>query len=819
MRFVKGDKKIPFYKEETRSSSSGKNNSNIEQTTAVDTTDKNNIDRDAVDFKPTISSGEKAPARHAKTSGKPGSVTDVITSLRNVPTGHSVAYKSDPQPPNPPIVASSRAEKPVESSDAQLEHKTEKTPPKNVMTYGGNVTSTVSVDEVAKKFKDMTQEVESAKVKRKKVRRIALISVVACLSFLVIFGSLVALFYLPTIDTLAEVDAIPTETVPVFPTGSPVIEYELMANTAVNNSPEINLSLASAGGLLEMRVVDAEGVPITGVEFVLSVIDPDGESTVYTMEDKQGFIELTDLELEGNYVVVLHPSNGYPAVEPKQVEVILEVETKPLDDEELKDKIKDESDIVVSEEDSEFGNDSGPSGATDGSSTPAPTPTVIPVVPDKEIEQVVTPASVSYTSKTTDYKFTITEGEHAGDYIFVVDASGKITGAKKLVVEGSPAPTNVSYGFFSLSDFFLNMNNPVDPNSNNTGTGNSEENGGTPDEGGDSSGSTSDSTDGNTDESNTDSGTDNNGSTSQSESESESQSESESESESEPPPPTEVPVDTNVMFETVNGLLVMKAPFNQYANENKVEEVVKTVYTGWKEIDGKTYYFDANHNKVTGYVSIGGVEYRFNADGSLIENEITNGIDVSKWQGNINWQAVKDSGVEWVIIRAGYRGYSTGVLVEDPYYRQNIEGALAVGLDVGIYIFSQAITVQEAVEEASFCLSLSSGYNLKYGITFDTEYQSGGRANNISKSLRTQIANAFCDTVRQGGRTPMIYASKSWFIYQLDYSAIDHNRIWLAHYTAQTDFAYRYDIWQYTGSGSCAGINGAVDWNYGYLPI
>ncbi|MBE6866481.1 MAG: hypothetical protein E7492_05950 [Ruminococcaceae bacterium] len=195
------------------------------------------------------------------------------------------------------------------------------------------------------------------------------------------------------------------------------------------------------------------------------------------------------------------------------------------------------------------------------------------------------------------------------------------------------------------------------------------------------------------------------------------------------------------------------------------------------------------------------------------------GIDISKYQPSINWQTVKDSGIEFVIIRAGYRGYGTGALVEDPYFKQHIQGATSVGLKVGVYVFSQAITTQEAVEEASLALSLVKGYNIKYPIFFDTEYSTSaktGRADHLSQTQRTTIAKAFCETIENAGYNAGIYASKTWFYYQLDYSQISQYDIWVAHYASATDFKYRYDIWQYTGTGTCAGVGGLVDLNIGY---
>ena len=242
-----------------------------------------------------------------------------------------------------------------------------------------------------------------------------------------------------------------------------------------------------------------------------------------------------------------------------------------------------------------------------------------------------------------------------------------------------------------------------------------------------------------------------------------------------------------------------------------------TVYTGWQTLNGYKYYYDKNGNKVTGTQVIQGITYYFNADGSM-GNRI--GIDVSKYQLNIDWNAVKAAGIEFAIIRVGYRGYGSGVLVEDPYFKQNIRGATAAGLKVGVYIFSQAVNTAEAVEEASLCLNAVKGYHLAYPIFFDTEYSTSrrdGRADWLSKDARTTIAKAFCETIQNAGYNAGIYASASWFTGQLHYSQISQYDIWVAHYGVDKPaFAYHYDIWQYTGSGTCAGVPGAVDMNIGY---
>lgn len=201
---------------------------------------------------------------------------------------------------------------------------------------------------------------------------------------------------------------------------------------------------------------------------------------------------------------------------------------------------------------------------------------------------------------------------------------------------------------------------------------------------------------------------------------------------------------------------------------------------------------------------------------------IKNGIDVSKYQGVIDWNKVKSDGVEFAIIRVGYRGYTTGKLVNDEYFISNIVGAKAAGIKVGVYIFSQAITEKEAVEEAEYVLNQIADYELDLPVVIDYEYVSNGEGRlynaYLSVEQATAICKAFCRRVENAGYTGMVYANSSMLKYQLDADSISNEyKIWLAHYTSQTNYSGEYDFWQYTSSGSVNGINGRVDCNFYYI--
>ena len=245
-------------------------------------------------------------------------------------------------------------------------------------------------------------------------------------------------------------------------------------------------------------------------------------------------------------------------------------------------------------------------------------------------------------------------------------------------------------------------------------------------------------------------------------------------------------------------------------------ETVEYQYTGWQNIDGATYYYDpATHQPVTGNQVIQGNVYTFGADGAL--NRTARGIDVSKFQGSIDWNAVKADGITFAIIRCGYRGYGSGALVEDSTYRANIRGAINAGLKVGVYFYSQATNEAEAVEEASMVLSLVSGYSLPLGVYYDTEKVAGdtGRADTISAAQRTACAVAFCETIRNSGYSAGVYSYASWFYNSLNFANISKYNIWIAQYRDTLNFSYKYNIWQYTGSGHVNGISKPVDMNIG----
>lgn len=193
------------------------------------------------------------------------------------------------------------------------------------------------------------------------------------------------------------------------------------------------------------------------------------------------------------------------------------------------------------------------------------------------------------------------------------------------------------------------------------------------------------------------------------------------------------------------------------------------------------------------------------------------GIDVSKWQGEIDWDKVKNAGVEFAIIRAGYRGSVTGTIIEDPYFQANMKGAAASGIPVGVYFFTQAVNEVEAVEEASAVLKLVQQYQIDYPIFIDTEGAGGnGRADNLDVETRTLVCEAFCRTIENGGYRAGVYASRNWYNNRLETARLDNYYIWLAEYRSVPLYQGYYQMWQHTSKGKVDGIEGNVDLNIAY---
>lgn len=191
------------------------------------------------------------------------------------------------------------------------------------------------------------------------------------------------------------------------------------------------------------------------------------------------------------------------------------------------------------------------------------------------------------------------------------------------------------------------------------------------------------------------------------------------------------------------------------------------------------------------------------------------GIDVSRYQGDIDWPKVKEAGVEFAMIRAGFRGYGTsGIMKEDANARQNYERATAAGVKVGVYFFSQATSVEEAVEEAEFLLTIIDGWKLEMPVAYDWECLADDyRTMGMNKREITDCVKAFCDTLEEKGYNTMVYFNPSQSRTQMHLEELVDYGFWLAMYSERMNYKYKVDMWQYTNQGTVPGIEGKVDIN------
>lgn len=214
-------------------------------------------------------------------------------------------------------------------------------------------------------------------------------------------------------------------------------------------------------------------------------------------------------------------------------------------------------------------------------------------------------------------------------------------------------------------------------------------------------------------------------------------------------------------------------------------------------------------------------ESDFSSDGTYIDYNGTQyaserGIDVSEHQGEIDWQAVRDDGVQFAIIRAGYRGYSEGKLFEDASFRKNIDGALAAGIEVGIYFFSQAAGTAEATEEATFLLNIIDGYNVSLPVYYDWEHVANvgdTRVDNVDGTTITDCCLAFCSTVESAGYKAGVYFYRSLGYYDYELDRLTNLVFWVGAPAQAPDFYYKHSMWQYSFTGAVSGIEGGTDLN------
>ena len=195
--------------------------------------------------------------------------------------------------------------------------------------------------------------------------------------------------------------------------------------------------------------------------------------------------------------------------------------------------------------------------------------------------------------------------------------------------------------------------------------------------------------------------------------------------------------------------------------------------------------------------------------------EIKHGIDVSRFQGEINWEKVKKAGIDFAIIRVGLRGTTEGKLLVDDFFEANIEGATENGIDVGVYFYSPALDEDEAKEEVQLILDLIEPYNITYPVVIDVESaeSDSARTVNLTTDEYELVVKTFCDMVSNAGYKPMVYGNVKSFTLLMDAGDVDNYDTWIAYYGTPLYYPYHFNIWQYTSSGRVDGIDGDVDLN------
>lgn len=232
------------------------------------------------------------------------------------------------------------------------------------------------------------------------------------------------------------------------------------------------------------------------------------------------------------------------------------------------------------------------------------------------------------------------------------------------------------------------------------------------------------------------------------------------------------------------------------------EDGKKRIYEIMADVKKHEYKLDDNLKDREGIIEYKDSKY-----------ESVKGIDLSKYNGDIDWKKVKDDGVSFAMLRLGSRGYESGLIELDDKFVDYAQNANMNDISIGAYFYSQAISEAEAIEEANYIVGAVGSFNIKYPIAIDIENvnKDTARTNNLTIKERTSFVKLFCDTVKGYGFKPIIYASRDMLIAGLDLSELSDYEIWLADYVVPTDFPYDFKMWQYSNKGKVDGINGDVD--------
>ena len=211
-------------------------------------------------------------------------------------------------------------------------------------------------------------------------------------------------------------------------------------------------------------------------------------------------------------------------------------------------------------------------------------------------------------------------------------------------------------------------------------------------------------------------------------------------------------------------------------------------------------------------------EYQYVENGQVTSYK---GIDVSKFQGRIDWNAVAADGVQFAFVRVGNRGYGGGTILDDDSFKRNIEGAIKAGIKVGVYFYTQALNETELMEEVNYVLEKIAPYQIDCPVVYDVEIVGGegGRMDELTVEERTHLTKLFCDSIQTAGYKPMIYMNLEMAALRLNLEELEEYDKWFAYYNPELYFPYEYTVWQYSENGKVAGIDGTVDMNISFEPI
>lgn len=271
-----------------------------------------------------------------------------------------------------------------------------------------------------------------------------------------------------------------------------------------------------------------------------------------------------------------------------------------------------------------------------------------------------------------------------------------------------------------------------------------------------------------------------------------------------PPKETEEPVDTPPPAEVVENDPSTDGKHTRVVNPDGSEE--------WVLISP---YLPKNDYDFTQLVCQSNI-MKYYENGTQVSYE---GIDLSEVQDYVDFAKVKKSGIDFVMLRLGSRGYSTGQLVMDDYFSDNLKRATDAGLEVGVYFYSQAINEEEAEEEANMVIEHLGDYRISYPVAYDMEriLSDSARTDVLGKAERTAVAKKFMDTIKAAGYQVILYGNKEWLLKQVDMSKLTAYDVWLSQVADIPDYPYRFTMWQYNTSGKVDGVSGYVNLNISFI--